>query len=301
MNRKDDALTTRVESPSDSRGALIVASRRWFREGLKGLLQALNIASQIDAATLDECVAALRAEDRPTIALVSLEGDEERLLRDFDTIRQWSEQLPETKWVVLSSNLKPAILLAALQSGVYGVFHVDTSEDVLRRAVELILLGQVLFPSELSRMLLGALRPATSEIPAAVPVRVADLPVPQPVERKPEQRVPLSPRERQILQCLVAGHPNKVIARELDIAEATVKVHIKGLLRKVKAANRTQAAIWAMNQRPDPAVRASNVVQLPLAALAAMGAPVTEPRTAAVSAVSRNGFAGGAGLAVGAD
>ncbi len=59
--------------------------------------------------------------------------------------------------------------------------------------------------------------------------------------------VVLSEREAQVLQCLINGSSNKLIARDLSITEATVKVHIKGLLRKVRANNRTQAAIWGMN------------------------------------------------------
>jgi two-component system nitrate/nitrite response regulator NarL len=55
----------------------------------------------------------------------------------------------------------------------------------------------------------------------------------------------LSDREAQILRCLTQGASNKLIARELGVAEATVKVHIKAILRKVKAVNRTQAAMWA--------------------------------------------------------
>ena len=51
----------------------------------------------------------------------------------------------------------------------------------------------------------------------------------------------------QILRCLLNGHPNKVIAKKLNITEATVKVHLKGVLKKISAANRTQAAIWALN------------------------------------------------------
>ncbi|WP_296676815.1 response regulator transcription factor [Novosphingobium sp.] len=55
----------------------------------------------------------------------------------------------------------------------------------------------------------------------------------------------LSPRERDVLCCLMAGYPNKTIARQLDVCEATVKVHVKAILRKLKVRNRTQAAIWA--------------------------------------------------------
>jgi two-component system nitrate/nitrite response regulator NarL len=56
-----------------------------------------------------------------------------------------------------------------------------------------------------------------------------------------------SPREAEILQRLLQGHPNKTIALQLGITETTVKVHLKSLLRKVNASNRTQAAVWALN------------------------------------------------------
>jgi two-component system nitrate/nitrite response regulator NarL len=56
----------------------------------------------------------------------------------------------------------------------------------------------------------------------------------------------LSEREEQILKGVVKGHGNKMIARTFDMAEATVKVHMKSVLRKLRVANRTQAAIWAL-------------------------------------------------------
>src|SRR5258707_8839975 len=57
----------------------------------------------------------------------------------------------------------------------------------------------------------------------------------------------LSTREKSILRCLIEGDSNKCIARKIDIAEATVKVHVKAILRKIRVQNRTQAAIWGMN------------------------------------------------------
>ena len=54
----------------------------------------------------------------------------------------------------------------------------------------------------------------------------------------------LSEREIEILHCLVKGNPNKMIANRLNIKEGTVKTHLKGLLKKINATNRTQAAIW---------------------------------------------------------
>jgi two-component system nitrate/nitrite response regulator NarL len=57
----------------------------------------------------------------------------------------------------------------------------------------------------------------------------------------------LSLRETCILRCLISGDSNKTIARNYSIAEATVKVHVKAILRKIRVRNRTQAAIWALN------------------------------------------------------
>jgi len=64
------------------------------------------------------------------------------------------------------------------------------------------------------------------------------------VEREPRR---LSSREVEILERIVKGDSNKHIARHFDIAEATVKAHVKAILRKIGASNRTQAAIWSMN------------------------------------------------------
>jgi two-component system, NarL family, nitrate/nitrite response regulator NarL len=63
--------------------------------------------------------------------------------------------------------------------------------------------------------------------------------------------VRLSPREKEMISFLVAGHSNKLIARHLDITEATVKVHLKSVLRKIRVENRTQAAIWALANLPE--------------------------------------------------
>jgi two-component system nitrate/nitrite response regulator NarL len=67
------------------------------------------------------------------------------------------------------------------------------------------------------------------------------LPITQPGARA------LSTQEKRILRYLVDGSSNKVIARKIDIAEATVKVHVKAILRKIRVHNRTQAAVWAIN------------------------------------------------------
>ena len=86
----------------------------------------------------------------------------------------------------------------------------------------------------------------------------------------------LSEREEQVLRDLVKGRSNKIIARKLDIAEATVKVHMKSVLRKIRVANRTQAAIWALENG-----YGADDVHPELPRLEATLQPIEAPRTEA--------------------
>jgi two-component system, NarL family, nitrate/nitrite response regulator NarL len=115
------------------------------------------------------------------------------------------------------------------------------SPEALIRSLQLVMLGQQILPTGFMTSLL---QKEASE----------------PVAERPSRG--LSPREVQILRHLMTGHSNKAIARALDISEATVKVHLKALLRKVQASNRTQAAVWAMNNGIAAAGRPQQSVEL---------------------------------------
>jgi two-component system nitrate/nitrite response regulator NarL len=107
---------------------------------------------------------------------------------------------------------------------------------------ELVAMGEIIFPPAFLSFALdtksdhGSKATLPDENERAIFVTTEDTVVPR-----------LSPREKSILLCLVEGDSNKVIARKIDITEATVKVHVKAILRKIRVHNRTQAAIWAMN------------------------------------------------------
>ena len=107
----------------------------------------------------------------------------------------------------------------------------SVSAEALNLALQLVILGENLFL---------ATGPVASGIRAAPP----STPATASTSR-------LSAREAEILRCIRSGASNKVIARELDVAEATVKVHVKSVLRKIEVSNRTQAAIWAIEHLHD--------------------------------------------------
>nr|WP_246529089.1 response regulator transcription factor [Microvirga zambiensis] len=118
-------------------------------------------------------------------------------------------------------------VLAAFDAGADAYLLKSVSCEVLLKTLDLVLLGETVFPAKT----LGTLRNKG----LAIGIGSADV---------------LSERERAIIRCIVAGDPNKLIARKLDIAETTVKVHLRAILRKICVKNQTQAAVWGMRHLP---------------------------------------------------
>ena len=117
-----------------------------------------------------------------------------------------------------------------------GILTFGITSQALVQSLRLIQMGERVIPRDLMRSLIGRGTNGSAISAADGSVRARE-----------NGDQPPSPREKEILRYLLSGHSNKMIARGLGITEATVKVHLKGLLRKIRAANRTQAAIWAMN------------------------------------------------------
>ncbi len=149
-----------------------------------------------------------------------------------ETIRQLKEQYPGARIVALSDNLDPWSVRELCSAGLDGLCPTGMPPAAMCKALELVMLGEGFLPISVSLALLN--QPSAAPTPALGPAT-------DPVGPGGK----FSDREAQILQRLTTGASNKLIARELGLAEATVKVHIKAILRKAKAANRTQAAMWA--------------------------------------------------------
>ena len=115
-------------------------------------------------------------------------------------------------------------VIAAFHAGADAYLMKSISCEVLLKTLDLVILGEPVYPAAT----LSSLRGKSTLVDS-------------------KSSKILSCRELAILRCLMDGSPNKVIARKLEIAKATVKVHIKTILRKIQAKNRTQAAIWGMS------------------------------------------------------
>ncbi|MCV9935367.1 response regulator transcription factor [Boseaceae bacterium BT-24-1] len=143
-------------------------------------------------------------------------------------------QFKSAKIVALALRDSSELMRRAIQLGAVGYLVESISAQDLITSLEVVIANGAVFPPELLSQL--------SEI-AVEPQRLL-----QGVQRRADGSPfqGLSAREVSILEGLMLGESNKVIARKLEIAEATVKVHVKAILRKVRVRNRTQAAMWAM-------------------------------------------------------
>jgi two-component system, NarL family, nitrate/nitrite response regulator NarL len=196
-----------------------------FREGMKSLLSKSPFLVVAEAAGLQD-VENLASGPAPDLILLDLAGEAEAA-----GLRHLREQFPKSRLVILTSELSTKRLTTALETGIDGYLMSDLSPEALTQSLNLVLLGEKVFPTSLAALLIrGSVD------------NVIDL---------PGNRRGLSERENQILHCLLKGESNKMIANRLGITEATVKVHLKTVLRKIDAANRTQAAIWALNNGYD--------------------------------------------------
>jgi two-component system, NarL family, nitrate/nitrite response regulator NarL len=197
---------------------VLIEANRLFREGLKHLLAGTRFEVGSEFNTFDLALAAGEAGATPELVISG------QLVKDEADLRAIREAFPTARIVVLADDLSVDVLRAAMGGGADGFLIKNVSPEALIQSLQLIMLGEKVFPTNLASMLLD-MNPV----------------IPQHSIRG------LSPREQEILQSLVTGASNKMIAIRLGITEATVKVHLKTLLRKIDVNNRTQAAIWAMN------------------------------------------------------
>jgi two-component system nitrate/nitrite response regulator NarL len=139
--------------------------------------------------------------------------------------------------VILADHCEAKLARNAICAGAAAFLPRSISADVLIQALDLALEGEIILPASVARAVLAC--------PQLEPERDASggLDVGAPTDRVGR----LSSREIEILRRLVHGDSNKQISRQLNISETTVKVHVKAILRKIRVCNRTQAAIWGID------------------------------------------------------
>lgn len=200
---------------------LVVDDHAVVREGLRTFLQ-LQDGLEVVGEAGDGEEAVRQAEQlRPDVILMDLVMPR---LDGVGAMQELRRRLPASRVIVLTSFADDDRLLPAIQAGAAGYLLKNVQPQELARAVRAAHAGEALLDPAVAARLVEAIAQAPGEPPA---------------ER-------LTPRERQVLELIGRGLSNKRIARELGVAEKTVKTHVGHVLAKLGVADRTQAALYAV-------------------------------------------------------
>jgi len=209
---------------------VIIAEKSLVREGMRRILDdAFRVTDS--CASSRQLLDGVGKEIAPQLVLFDNGGSDNLCA----SVEELHAAFPDAHIVVLADSFRFEQMLEAFRIGADGYIVKQIACESLIESLRLIALGEKVMPSALADQLLvhngnGKAKPALDR---------ADL-----------SHV-LSEREFATLKYLFKGCPNKVIAHQLDISEATVKVHVKAILRKLSVQNRTQAAIWAVTHGID--------------------------------------------------
>jgi two-component system nitrate/nitrite response regulator NarL len=198
-----------------------------YRQGLDRVMASGGFQTVALSSAVHELLSSELHAHSPDLFLLDFGDDMAGLAHAIGSIRR---EFPASKIVIVADGGSEPHFIRALQEGAAGLLVKPIGCDALVKTMELIVLGERIFPAKLIR------RIAVEDL-AQAPVCADRNAIDQ-----------LSARELDVLQQLSSGSPNKLIARRFGITEATVKVHVKAILRKLGVRNRTQAALYARNQ-----------------------------------------------------
>lgn len=202
---------------------LIIDDHPLFRRGLVQLLQTVPDFTLVgEAAGGAEGLALARAL-RPDLILLDLNMRE---TGGLEVLRGLRAARVDARVVMVTVSDSGEDVVAALRGGAEGYLLKDMEPEAMLEALQAVAAGRVVIPQQLNHLLAAALRGETRPQSAGA--------------------AGLTDQEVRILEKIAAGLSNKQIGRELDIAEGTVKVHVKHILRKLELRSRVEAAVWAV-------------------------------------------------------
>jgi two-component system nitrate/nitrite response regulator NarL len=230
---------------------IVIEPRSLVREALVSLMAGHSYQVVGAFASTADIENSLRVADAPRLVILGALPADEAASAACSIRKLW----PETKIILLFDRASSADFQKLLASEIDGCIPLFASPDTLVGTLQQIIAADL-------RILV--LKTALSSMPHATswqedgdevglaPAKLvrSDDTENGAIDRTNSLRIVhgLSQREEEILKSVVRGHSNKMIARTCGVTDATIKVHMKSILRKIRVANRTQAAIWALEQ-----------------------------------------------------
>ena len=225
------ASRTRPEKPH----IVIIDSKKLRQAGIVHLLDAWASANGLTVTAVD-VASPIEAHKPPSCAMVILSVGSASVAdpQQQALIKCTRKSMPRAPFVIFSDREEPNDVCSAFEAGAAGFMPTSIDPSVALQALSFIKCGGSFFPP-------SALQKEKRPVPVQVGVEAtARADVVRPASR-------LSAKQEEVLQLLRQGQSNKVIASQLGLSEATVKVHLRCIMRKLGVVNRTQVAIASMN------------------------------------------------------
>ena len=210
---------------------ILIDDHTLFRSGIKALLSRQSDFDVIGEAADGFTGIKLVEQMRPDIVLLDLDMP---VMNGRETLAQILSSNPQQTVVMLTVAEDNDDLTECMRIGARGFLLKNINADFLLDSIRKAVDGDNVFSPEMTTRLVQSLI--------------------SPVSPRADHLLStLTPREMEILGYLAAGHSNKVIARHLELAESTIKVHVQNILRKLNLSSRVQAAVYAVQHKvPQP-------------------------------------------------
>jgi two-component system, NarL family, nitrate/nitrite response regulator NarL len=203
---------------------LLVDDHPLLRKGVSQLLELEDDLSVIGEASNGAEALKLARELDPDLILLDLSM---RGMDGLETLAALRDVGVSSHIVVFTVSDDRADVISALKSGADGYLLKDVEPEILVQSIQQACSGKLVLSEQLTEILASSFRE----------------------EKNQQDLSQLTRRELQILKYIAEGLSNKLIARKLDIAESTVKVHVKHLLKKLGFRSRVEAAVWMVDQQ----------------------------------------------------
>jgi two-component system nitrate/nitrite response regulator NarL len=216
-----------MQAPDQAIRVLLVDDHSLFRSGIRSLLQR-HAEFQVVAEAPDGVEGIKQARQlKPDVVLLDLNMPG---ISGVETLQLMLQDSPDMAILMLTVSEESSDLGLAMRAGARGYLIKNIETDYLLRAIRRAAAGETVVAEALTGKLVAQLHGGAQAAP-------------------PSELDKLTPRERDILACLALGESNKLIARKLDLAESTVKIHVQNVLKKLKLTSRVQAAVFAVEHR----------------------------------------------------
>lgn len=204
---------------------LLVDDHPLLRKGLKQLIEFEDELDVIGEASDGKTALALAIEHEPDLIVLDLNMQG---MDGLETLRAMRNADVTSRIIMLTVSDSDEDVVCAITYGADGYLLKDMDPEQILGKLKEAAVGKMVISEKLTHVLAGAIRGGS--------------------DKKSNILAKLTSREHEILKLIAKGMSNKLIARELDISDGTVKVHVKHVLKKLELNSRVEAAVWMVNQ-----------------------------------------------------